>query len=593
MDGAGIYGVVTGHPGLCLPMRRVPGASVKLENGVPLSISGHFLDIAANSNKGYVIQIVVMPDGTEEFHGYYGRIDGTFQRAPSRDPSAFRTTLSAKFGVSGSMRELITERRQGTGPKKYRIDYYELGPQASPQLSNNAGPTQTSISRAAPLPERHAPSILEPRVARFLASVLSVEGIKRSMAATVNGLDFSISMDAVLSSEATAAARAAYNRGMAAWARYPDPAAYPVVLEAFGEILRNIAMRTGGSAYTKVADAAGNRANWHRIGHIIDLIEQATLSLRAATAGESMPAQGPQKAEPTVELPQSQDPVDDVRNFLYPGIFSGATDPQGRALAGVYLRPAAPTSYAKQRVADLTGDPLAVRYAALACDIVPGNEFDRRICGHFVSQSESAKTFECFSIYPFSNDRKAEIFAGRSSVLLVHGTGLSSVAAILGSQLDIKYCSGGRIGAKRIYAADDIRKSEKYASIDSRPDGKYRYFFVLQCLIPESIRTITSDLDWTAVESDPEVLIYADGSHSRGAIWDTFNGGPQSLPLDTLLSTDLADKTRGFFGDSVISIKLPGDIMKRPGHRTSFDHAEYTFGNNKHVVPRYIMVVEY
>jgi hypothetical protein len=588
---AGIYGVITGHAALCLPMRRVPGTAVKLDSGIPLSVSGHFVDIASNSNKGYALQVVVMPDGTEEFHGYYGRIGGTFQRSPARDPSAFLVILSSKFGVRAAMSDLITGRLQG-GPKKYHIDYYEIAPQPTTAVASTPAILGSGCPSGALTPNpAEVKSILDPRVERLLGSVLSTVRIKRSMAATVENLSFSISGDAVPTSEATAAARAAYIRGMAAWARYPDPTAYPIVLDAFGDILRNIAMRISGSAYTRASDAASDRNNWHRIGQVIDLIEQATLSLRAA--GTSVPlASAPEWAASSASVDPSN-PANDVRNFLYPGIFSGAVDSQGRAVTGVFLRPAPSTGYVKQRVADLSRDPLAARYAALACDVVPGNDFDRRICEHFVSQSETAKGFECYSIYPFSNDAKAPNFAAGKSALLVHGTSLSSVAAILGSQLDIKHCSGGRVGAKRIYAADDIRKSEQYASVDRREDGLYRYFFVIQCLIPETVKTITEDLAWNNVELDPNVLIYADGTRSRGAIYEVYNGAPQAVPLTTLLNADLADAARGFFGDSNVAIVLPGQPMIRLGHRASFDFAEYTFGSNDNIAIRYIIEVKY
>jgi hypothetical protein len=159
---------------------------------------------------------------------------------------------------------------------------------------------------------------------------------------------------------------------------------------------------------------------------------------------------------------------------------------------------------------------------------------------------------------------------------------MSSVVAILKNGLDVGFCSGGRVGARRIYMADDIRKSENYAEPQRHDGREYKYYFIAECFIPtvDKIKTINKDLPNSHVESDPEVMVYAEGKKSSLIL----EKGPE-VTLNTFL--DLPEG-ECYFGTGSRKVALPNPPVRVP--RTStFDESEYTFGNNESVIIRYLV----
>jgi hypothetical protein len=592
----GIFGVMTGltnlndwaaaelaeHPGLG-PLSIAVGS-----DGVPLSICGTQVDIAKNMNKAYACQVIVNSSGEMVFYGLYGRIGAKPQRAPQNFTAMFQwsTVVLAKFGGRGSDvgQFLGSTPVVSRSAKLYKVMRYDTA---------SATPTVTPSIATVNTPPADE-SILEPRVAALLSRILSATHIRNSVRQTMNVLGVTGIGDATPAASSVAAAKAAHAEGMKIWADidagppYIDRSAgtaynpFEILPRIFETMLREVPLQVAVKPGADARLAVRDRANWARIGDALDLYEQASLSLVAAAA---------------VPRPEATTPTEPARGdpkpHMHPGIFSGAVDPKrdrNGALTGVFLRPTRPTRGPKETVARLSGDPLAARYAALGCDVVPGNDFDRAICTHFVERSRDAKSFDCFAIYPETNDAKAPQFEGARSLLLLHGTSMSSVAAILGSEINTKYCSRGRLGPNRIYMADDMKKSEQYAHPDvDRATGKTcRYFFVAQCRVPDTIVTTVKDLH--SGVADSEALLHADGSLSLGSLGDP----PQSVPLVSVVGRYM-DEKRGFFGDRVGSVMLPGKALLHPEgtHTSSFDYAEYTFGQNGDVVLRYLIVAYY
>lgn len=581
MATSGFNGIVTGSPALALPLRGTPGLSVaRGDVGEYLSVSGHCTNVEKNNHKGYGMQVVVDSAGKEVYYAWYGRIGERCTAAPTEEGAnarqKFYDVLRSKFGFERSVKlsSIIANQLQGTVRMKdlYAVDHYDIFAPAAP-----AAPAIGAAATAALAPLRQRAPVLLPEVAALLARILSQQEILHSMRGQMDTLGVVIGGDTYPTQRAISAAQAACAAGRARIRQLPPAVRFGDIqlTMAFQGVLENIPLRIGNSARQNAREAMLSEENWQRIAEALDLLEQAAASARKAAVPEGAPA----PAEPAQAGPESGPEA--WEGMLYEGIFR-STPAAGRC-PGVGRRPNGESAGIKRAVAEGSGDRAAALYANLGADIVPGNESDRAICARFVQQSRRAKGFDCYSIHLWSSERKAPHHAGKEALLLVHGTGLSSIAAILGSELDIKYCSGGRLGPKRLYMADHIEKSEQYAGLS----GGTRYFFICQCALPKDVLRTANDLDWNA-PVDPAVLVHALSSNSRGAL------DPAAPKLRDVVGDappDCCGRT-GYFGDNTLAVRLPKEHPEG-GNDTDFRHAEYAFGQNDDIVPRYLIAVRY
>lgn len=597
MSTDGIFGVVTFGRSLNQYCTAGQGWRVAVDgDGIPMSVAGHLFDIDKNNNKAYAVQVCENTNGTRECFALYGRIGARPSRASTRSSeSEFSRIVSDKFGVCGGMKYVMTQKPKG---QPYTIAYYEFSDIPLAPVAAQATPEIITVTSGKSVVART--SVIVPKVYELLAYILSAASVSRSMRRGMEKLEVTVSGNSAPALSTIMAAKTAHANGMAVWASFPagtEPpdAAKTGILQYFGEMMRLIPMQSGErSVCTKVMEAAKSYSNWVRIGKVLDLMEQASLSIQAERTNIASGAIAPPApaAPPAPTAPQPK-----TTKYPLQGVHIPYENPSCAAI-GIGLRPCGFPTHIKDADA-LEGDPVARAYADLKCDVVEGNSDDYRICALFTAKSTSIKSFDCFAIYPYVNETRAARFAGGKSVLLVHGTNMSAVKAILGSGLDVARCSGGRLGAKRIYMADNITKSEGYAGMDENPAHiDCKYFFIAECLFSgsgTSVKTTTQDLGWTSVESDQNTIIYAKGTGTLGAMDETKpDGTPQALQLNSVIGKPV-DATRGYLGTQTTQTLLPGKTFEFPlsAYSSSFDKAEYTFGSNDLVMLRYLIVAHY
>jgi len=556
-----ICGVGTGHPYVNRLLRGKAGYRVKLENGTPMSIAGHYADTEMNVNCGYAIQVVEGPRGAE-LCAVYGSIGGAYRRSKLRDPSKFYTLITERFGFAGmSIGEIVAQRPQAVS-SRYRIDYVEI------PLVIDDGPKSV---------------VLDPLVADLIDDLLPDRAD--------DGTPILRSCMAPLLETIAKVKRAIYNttlphfkNGQMVTAPLADD---DEVVEFYGTIIRAIPLESTNSVYKELRERALNVSTWKWLLSTLDKLETVARSIRDKNAGRREPGE-----------PVANDGR--WRDIAFPGVFlTGSSDQV--VVSGTMARPCGLTTDVKREMSFLLqNDTYLRRYAGLRCDIVVGNDFDRAICEYYLRNGsrDSFLQFECFAIYPDSNEAKAARFAGKRSMLLIHGTKQDLVPSVLDTEMDANRSIGGLLGAKRIYMADTFEKAKYYANTVAGETGAYSYYFIAQCLIPElaDIKIIDQQQQWTS--TSPEPLVYADGSASMGMIYENApKHMPQVVGLENILGLSPAGVGM-FFGESSSAIVLPGDGQKRDGgfklsHPNGFACGEYAFSNNADVMLRYLVRVKH
>lgn len=603
-------GIVTCHDGVSIVFKANSGATVMVDDytKMPMSIMGHQADVDQNKNKFYALQAVTYMEGGKKIYrvaSAYGRVGGRptvdyMYTGDSEDAAAraFRDKAKDKFaGLKQSramsvMDTVLSQRADEEAGRfltdtrsLYKVDFMQVigsgGPGAG---APNAGPS--GGAKAAVLPE----------VEKLLLFLTSASNIARAsaQAALAHNVEISGKVAPMLST--VRAAKLEYAKASAildsvqlgTGAQPIPPAAEYALKQHYAGILKLVAMKiSSSSAYARAGNAVFSVSDWARIGKVLDLMEEAAVSASVAAPLTT--------ANSTPVAPQPTDALAVASQYF--GLYRTCQD---NGVFGAWLRPAPGSQDIKKSIAQQTKAQADEVYANLRCDLVPGNAGDQALCWEFLKESRDTQEygrlnpgsapFECYAIHPYSNDAKTAIFSGRDAVLLVHGTSMSSVAAILNGEMDIKYCSGGRLGARRLYMADSILKSQNYAPKEQGYAARsVRFYFICECLLPASEKKIlrtTAELGWKSVHPDPETLVVATGTRSRGAV------DPECCRDAAAYAGAPAYPERGYFGPGERAVRLPAEkeIYPRGSVESEFDFAEYVFGSNDQVQPRYLVV---
>jgi hypothetical protein len=649
MSSGMISGTATGSRQLCDTARLAGAVSVCFDSsGYPMTIVGtHTESIKANSHKGYIIQNVVMPDGSVQLFATYGRIGETFRRNTTKvNAEQFWQMCGEKMNVCArNMQDFLTG-RGSPNRGDYKVMYVDIAANAPAppvtQVTTLQSTTTKLVSLGAIGSSKKSSnvqcklnvddvSIIDPAVIRLLHHIMDIGLVNSSAAAAVKSVSVPVAgqpqgtsaTSVALEDEnityplhVIAAATRAYDHAMGIWAtffpngvnkQYHDSCCNTFsestqldLVSALQVILTNVPMPLSGvSARTPLRSATLRYGCWIEIGKVLAILEQAAITratirdmeisaASSATNGSNATTNGPDAT--AAQLPLTRDEmIAVVGNMFIPGIFTTCKSTTG-SVHGCALRTVhKTTNRIKADVSAMVRDSWLNVYAKLKFDILPGNDDDIAICSSFV-QYANYKSFETFAIAMDSSVAKFSKFENRKTMLLVHGTDMSSLLSILNGQMDIRFCRGGRLGASRIYMADDMTKSAGYANTWTYNGRKVKAFFICQCLIPEPsrIKTIDEDLPWKHVESDTEVMIYAHSRYSLGAHLD----GPTANTIKQHCSKPFIDG-RSYFGENASDVQLPAKKPIDPKAITTFGNAEYTFGSNDNIIPRYLLIVDF
>lgn len=555
----GIFNVITG--GNKMPKSYLTnGYTVKKDSsGYYMSVCGNLTDLSNNSNKGYAIQVLLDGAGDEYLVCTYGRIGGTTSemkyKLDSNATTSFHEKVYEKFGRqvfegmnsnTTIMEHLMKTQPVNTLKTKYGIYFCEVITPVAKQVV-----TPGVISTICPY--------CSPEVAELFSYILSPVQIHSSLKKNVSTYKLNFEVSSIPSLRSIQEAKQAHVAGMNSFSGTQD---MELIAKNYEIILSKIPHSTGRySAYTSVRNGSTDLENWKQIGALLDAMEDALISLNLVSNSVS----------PSVTSPTGQTNAQIANSRVFKGESAGLY-----AASGINSHDSLAI---KLNAISTIQNPILEAYAKLRANIVHGNATDYAICNHFVKRSNRFTKFKCFAVSPYSNESKNAAFAGARSMLLVHGTMLPSVAAISGSELDVKRSSGGRLG-KRIYLADDIKKSMQYSN---------GYFFIVQCKIPDTIIETRSDLSWNRVHPNNDDMIYADGYLSLRVFDETYGGKPNSVSLSTLTGISDGD----YFQDRSSKILLPGHSRTYTTPlSSSFDFAEYTLGDNKNAIIRYVIYAQ-
>jgi len=524
--GAITYGAVPNE----LIHAQHPGCVVQLGSGnLPESVVGTFLDVKTNSNKFYAVQRIRLPDGNRITCTLYGRIGGnvTMQTGSGFE---FEKKVGDKFGCS-----FYNLPNQVASGKNYKVVFVEVAQTAiTPKPQKALQPLENHIPR----------TILD-----LFRVILNAESIKESIVANALNVGIDISTKFAFPLQKVEAAKAI----CASVRNSPVALGIDVLQDRYGKILELIPMSAShGSAYQRVANAALDVRNWERFETVLDMLHQASLSLHQL------------EVKPAVATDDDSDDVaPDGAEFL-----TLLFEPQDDVLHSCGPRDVIETMKDLLPIAANVPLPYISKFLNLDCRLMLPNKKDFEICTRLLHNIRRVK-FDIFSIMPQANRRKQ--FTGQVTGLFFHGTSISAVPAILASELNVKFCSGGRLGKLRIYLADNLLKSMQYASKDSQNSA---FFFICEAPVPHNahpskVTVTTRDCD----ERDLSKILFADSCDCR---------------YSAAINETVPDK---YFDSGADACKLPDTEPVNTNVRGMFTNAEYTYGNNDQVALRYLIRV--
>lgn len=569
-------------------------------------VNGRCVEAGKNSAKFYIAIMAQLSDGREATHVIYGRMGVRGTQLTYDGSAKFAEQLRAKFGhiPEGFVEAVkVNDTRFGpyaTGSTKYTISYEQ------PMRMDAVDPSAAVAATApAPQPEK---SMLDPSVKNLIMRIGDPNIIRQSINSAVNSTMETAGTITIPTPQDYVRALDYHKRAMANIPVYLVSRDASELYACFNGILLiiNATIPYGKGAAQAMATSI---EFWNKLGNILDRIGIAinaihNINQSNGASASSSPSQGAATSISDDSLGSK------LTADMFPGVYCIDTFNKGPAhskrtvdtYAGsgiIYtdityedrakqaFGPAALKRYISSlRPRDV---PIAA-YAAINCDVVPGSYDDVSIVVNIMkNMRRRPKNMNLFTVYPYTSHNKYSKFRDADTVLLVHGTQVSSVREVLNGELDLKYCSGGRLGAKCVYLADDVRKSEEYAQVD----GGKNYFFLVEAIVPGGsgsgsgsgsglkLKTVVNDMNWHSTDG-ADVVIHADSPNSHRAF--------------DMNSTVIAPPYAGgfdYYGDGS-RMRIPNQDLLNPSTPTSdFRYAEYTYRDNSAMRIRYIVECEY